>query len=182
MEHEPIIENNENFINGLEYFKTHRDALIAGAKFTEPNGVSYRPVPFKVSCLLLAEKPGLQPGEYAMYNTYNFKPIQREEHGSKKRCAERNAIEGAINNGCRKIIGLVTYSKQKTTGDENKSDRVLHCCKDCRLFIKELIHKGLMEKDSLICNAGPADAENPEGGDVYEERTAAELLSLYNEN
>lgn len=80
----------------LNYYKEHKKQLILAAAMASENGYSYRKVPFKVGCSLLTVGKDSKPDEYPVYFAYNFKPEPGDVKGWDKRCAERNAIQSAL--------------------------------------------------------------------------------------
>ena len=158
--------------NWHEDYLRYREPLIRTAAWTRDHAYSYRD--FKVGCVLMTIDPGVEPGEYRVYNAYNYKDAPGERFGNEKRCAERNVIEAAAQFGATDILAIVTVSKEKSTGDETLSHDALHPCRDCRDLMRMIITAGKMTKDSIICNVNDA---NPEL--VIEERAVGDLLDAY---
>ena len=165
----------------LDYYRTHRDALISEAALARDNGVSHRN--FKVGCALISVEPGLKEGEYAVYSAHNFTPTPANRTGWEKRCAERNAVEAAIEKGAFFIPAMVSVSRETSTGDETtKAHDVLHPCLNCREMLRELMKTGVLRDESIICNVN--DAEKPEKNTPYvvEEKTLKQLLEMYKDD
>lgn len=113
-------------------FENSRFRLIRSARIHAKAGYSHRG--FKVGAALLAWHPY---DGWSEYYDHNYKPFKKEEHGVNKRCAERGAIEQAVRAGCSKIIGLVTVSKETSTGSDDSKHNVLLPCEDCRQLFRE---------------------------------------------
>ena len=140
-----------------EFEKMHFE-LLKAARLVWEKGVSYRG--FKVGCAVLAWHP--KEG-WLVYTAHNFKPVPREERGEDKRCAERNALGAAQNDGCEKIVAIVTVSDQRSTSDDSDTPHgVLHACKDCRDLFKEL---PIIDGDTILYNANDPDLETDPAGE-----------------
>lgn len=162
----------------LAYYREHKNQLIQAAIFTAKNGVSHREIPFRVGCSLLTVGEDTKPDEYPVYFAYNFKPEPGNVSGWSKRCAERNAVQSALEHRTKAIIALVTASTETSTGDPDLAHDALHPCADCRKMLQELLQNGVLRNDSMICNA---NYSNPSDIKV-EERTVEQLLELYKNN
>lgn len=173
----------EEIAEALEFYRQNRDALIRSAALCRDKAHSYREIPFKVGCALLAVCPDLPKGEYNVFQAYNFTPSKKDRKGWEKRCAERNAVHAAIERNTKFIAALVTVSKESDTGDGNKSENdVLHLCRECRDMVRELHEKGILRDESMICNVNDANDSNARRSLVIEERTTKEYLELYKDD
>jgi cytidine deaminase len=164
----------------LAYYKEHRDDLIKAAAFSRRHGFSHRTPPFKVGAAALAIEPGLEEGEYIVYQAYNFKPFPGEVKGNDKRCAERNALDFA-RSSAKVVAALVTVSNEVSTGDPTKAHDALHPCQECRGMLRKLLTEGLLREDTVVCNANDSEIKDGKGLKI-EERTLKELLDLYHDD
>lgn len=166
----------------INYYHQHRKELIQAASFARENAVSYRG--FKVGACVLGYNPKLPAGEYLVYQAYNHTPAPNlNRKGKDKRCAERNALEVAVDDGCSTIPAMATVSKFVDTGDPSKAHDCLHPCKDCRDLFRELLQKGVLKRESMFCSAN--DSENGEEGRPtwrIEEKTIGDSLDLYHDD
>lgn len=167
--------SQEEMNTHLAYYREHRDQLIQAAIITSKNGLSHRKIPFQVGCSLLTAGKDSKPDEYPVYFAYNFKPAPGEVKGWDKRCAERNAIQSALEHKTAAIIAIVTASTETSTGDPTKAHDALHPCEECQKLFKELLQNGVLRKDSIVCNANYSDPSNIK----IEENTVEKLLELY---
>ncbi|MDO8626668.1 MAG: hypothetical protein Q7K39_04450 [Candidatus Magasanikbacteria bacterium] len=124
-------------------FEEGRFDLANRARAQMTRGVSYRE--FKVGCSVLAWHPTEGP---ILYDAYNFKPVKKEEKGEAKRCAERNAIRFAEQDGCVKIIAIVTASREKSVSEKYDHD-VLHPCEECRSLFRTV---PAIDQDTIVYN------------------------------
>ena len=166
----------EQWSEALEYYRSHKNELIEAGKFSRKRAVSHRNPPFQVGCAVIAIEPQLQNVEYAVYQAYNFTPSPGEHHGENKRCAERNALDGA-RKSAKTIVAIVTTSKEVSTGDLTKAHDPLHPCSDCRDMLRRMLADGFLREDSMICNANDSGKEI-----VSEEKRLNELLELYKDD
>ncbi|MBI5529992.1 MAG: hypothetical protein HY918_00625 [Candidatus Doudnabacteria bacterium] len=164
--------------NGLAYYQEHKKQLAVAAAVTSNNANSWRDKPFKVGCALLTIGENTPEGEYVVFNAYNFKPEPGDVKGWKKRCAERNAVQDALERKTRAIISITTSSTETHTGDPTKAHDALHPCLECRQMFRDLLKNGVLKNESIICNANHTDPKNI----VMEERTVGELLELYKDD
>lgn len=146
----------EQWRAALAQFQQGKMDLIRTAALARDRGISHRNPPFKVGCAVMGIEPNLDEGDYAVYYSSNFKPTPGEVRGNDKRCAERNALDGARGQA-KLIVALVTVSKEVSTGDPTKAHDALHPC-----------------EDTIICNANDATEEIK-----TEERNLGDLLRLY---
>ncbi|MCX6762185.1 MAG: hypothetical protein NT093_00170 [Candidatus Moranbacteria bacterium] len=173
----------EEISEALEFYRQNRDALIRSAALCRDTAYSYREIPFKVGCALLVVSPDSPQGEYNVFQAHNFTPSKKDRKGWEKRCAERNAVHAAIERNTKFIVAIVTVSKESDTGDGNKSENnVLHLCRECRDMLRELLKKGVLREESIICNVNDANDSNARRSLVIEERTAKEYLELYKDD
>jgi len=168
-----MIVNRKQWLEALWYFESHINELIKAAAFSRDNAVSHRQPPFKVGCAVMSIEPGLEEGEYAIYQSYNFKPEPAPVAGIEKRCAERSGLDVARQKA-KVIVGLATISKELSTGDPTRACDALHPCQECLTMLRNLLEEGFLREDSIICNANDSKAEI-----VIEKRTLKELLDLY---
>lgn len=162
----------------LDHYRADREGLIRTAARMRDEAISYRG--FKCGAALMYIKPGLKEGNYEVSSGHNFKPVQREERGRQKRCAERNAVDEAIKEGASRIVAIVSVSKETSSGDKtDKSNGALHLCKECRNMLRELLGKGILRDDSIICSVNDAERAEKDTPYILEERTVAELLAMY---
>lgn len=160
----------EQWAKALQYYQAHKMDLVQAAAFSARQAVSHRQPPFRVGCAVMTIEPSLPDGEYAIYQAYNFTPAPTKPKGRDKRCAERNALDNVFGT----VVALTTVSKEISTGDATKAHDTLHPCEDCRGLLRELLQKGNLREDTIVCNANHAN--DPV---VMEERTVKQLLDLY---
>jgi cytidine deaminase len=167
----------------LQYYRDHRKYLMEAAATAMKDAISHRNC--NVGCCLMAIHPQVaKQGEYAIYTDHNVTPAPNlHRRGKDKRCAERNNLERAIDDGCRFIPAMVTVSNFVDTGDPSKAHDVLHPCKDCRDLLRELVSQGILSRESMFCSAN--DVTNGEGGKPswrIEEMTVGKLLDMYQDD
>jgi len=164
----------------VEYREYYKEKLIKGAARVRDKAISHRDPPFQVGCSLMTKEPGAAPDEYAVEFAHNFTLTPGKRVGQEKRCAERNAIEVALNNDAYLIVAMVTVSKEVSTGDETKAHDALHPCRECRDMLRHLKMRGILRGDSIICNVN--DSKKVDGKFPEEEKTVDELLNLYKDD
>lgn len=180
----PTPEEIENFVvtsemweQALEHYRNNRSNIIQSAIDARKKAVSHRN--FFVGCSVLGIEPGHGSAKYGIYKGHNFtlKPGEIEPNtGQNKRCAERGAVEIAQTRA-NAITAVVIISKETNTGDGNKSHNALLPCKECRMMYREMLKKGVMREDTVICSVNDANSEQ-----IIEERTLKELFDLYPED
>jgi len=163
--------------DAVEFYRDHRNELIAAAAQARDKAVSYREVPFKVGAAVLAIEAGQEAGDYVVYQAANFKPEPKPVSGREKRCAERNVLDAAQTHATV-VAALVTVSTELSTGDATKAHDALHPCRDCRDMLRQLLAEGFVRDDTVVCNANDADKKKT----CYEERKLGDLLTLYEDD
>jgi cytidine deaminase len=172
-------ENMPDYLQ--DYREFFKQDLIAQAAEARDWAVSHRQPMFQVGCSIMT-KPGdpREPeNDYRVFTGYNYKPKPGPPvKGSQKRCAERRAVEQAIDNGTELIVAMVTVSRETSTGDATHAHDALHPCADCRAMMRALLEKGILRADSIMCNVNDSKKDK-DGKWVEEERTVEKLLALY---
>ena len=64
--------------------------------------------------------------------------------------------------GCKLIVAIVAVSSETSTGEQTKEHGVVHSCRDCRDKIREMIAKGILRGDSIICNVNDSKIREQE--------------------
>ncbi len=166
-----------------DFHRGYKARLLREAALARDEAISYRAEPFKVGCGIQAKHLTDRPGEYGVYTGYNNTPTRAKRVGVEKRCAERNAIDSALETGPSLIVAIVTVSKELTTDVNNPSIHdALHPCYDCRELLRDLLHQGILRSDSVVLSVN--DDPKLEGGitRMEEERTIEQLLQLYQDD
>jgi cytidine deaminase len=167
----------------LEYYRECRNTLIQAAAMNRNYAVSYRPKPFRVGAAILSLDSDLPDDQPAIHPGANFTPVKGDYKGSDKRCAERHAVEGAIAYNTKLIIAIVIVSEEKDKGDdENKPSETLHPCLECRKMYRDLLKKGILREDSIICSVNDSELDENGMPSVIQEMTVKELLELYKDD
>lgn len=105
--------------------------------------------------------------------------------GDKKRCAERNALQIAVEHKKDELIaGIITESdKTDTSTNERNSHDVLHPCAECTIYIKDLVNKGKIRLETILVNANYGDADSIDTAEnrdpIFEIHTVGDFLNLY---
>jgi hypothetical protein len=144
----------------LEYLRRKLD-LIKGSIDFQGKGESYRG--FRVGASVLADDPHLKD-RYESYVTHNWKPIEHRQIGWDKLCAETSGLNIALHDKKEYIPALVTSCNRLDIGDENKSDKVLHPCENCRNIFREMIKQNKMSPETIVLcvnNAKPGQEDLP---------------------
>lgn len=162
----------------LEYYRECKRAMIIGATMNRDYAVSWRPEPFQVGCTALTLDADLPDDQPAIHPGANYKPTKE----SKTRCAEKHAIEGAILYNTKLIIAIVIVSKETTTGDPSQSCGALHPCLECRKMYRDLLKKGILREDSIICIANDSKLDENGMPSIIQEMTVKELLELFKDD
>ncbi|MDP1884619.1 MAG: hypothetical protein Q8L10_04595 [Candidatus Moranbacteria bacterium] len=168
----------QNMPRYLEYYRECRKSMIVGAAMNRDHAVSWRPEQFKVGCTALTLDADLPDDQPAIHPGANYKPTKE----SKTRCAEKHAVEGAILYNTKLIIAITIVSKESTTGDPSKSCGALHPCLECRRMYRDLLKKGILREDSIICSANDSELDEEGMPSVIQEMSVKELLDLYKDD
>lgn len=167
----------------LEYYRECKRAMIIGATMNRDYAVSYRAKPFKVGATALTLDADLPDDQPAIHPGANYTPVKGDYKGSEKRCAERHVVEGAIAYNTKLIIAIVIVSNESDKGDdENIPSDVLHPCLECRKMYRDLLKKGILREDSIICIANDSKLDENGMPSIIQEMTARELLELYKDD
>ncbi len=164
--------------NTIRYINDKLPYLIEKASESKENGVSHRDPPFKVGCVAIGIEPEQDENDVpGIYQGYNFTPTPGVRTAEAKRCAERNALDIAM--GWSKVIaGIVTASKETSTGDYSRADNALHPCKECRIMLRELLRKERLRNETVVINVNDSNKTHP----LVEKKTLKELLDLYKDD
>lgn len=163
----------------LEYYKECKKSLIVGTQMNRNHAVSWRDKPFKVGCAALTLDADLPDDQPAVHTGGNYKPTEK----SAKRCAEKHAVEGALLYDVKLIIAIVIVSTEHDKGDdENKPSEALHPCLECRKMYRDLLKKGILREDSIICSVNDSELDENGMPTVIQEMTVKELLELYKDD
>jgi cytidine deaminase len=162
----------------LKSVEAYQPALIVAAASARGRGVSWRPQPFRIGCAILALNKDLDLSELQMFTGANYKPNQGEQHEwPERKCSEMVAIEEALKAGVKFIPAIVTVSSEKSTLEfGTEMHDVVHPCKRCRDFFKELIKRGIMSPKTKLVSIRDNGIGKVE---QKEERGLNELLELY---
>ena len=174
---ENFVVTEEMWVNALNYFHEHRSELINKAMEIRDFAISHRNPPFQVGSVVMGIEPKASGNQYSIDSAYNFtlKPGSIEPNlGKDKRCAERGALEIALEYS-RKIVAVVSVSREFDTGDGNESPHALHPCEECRKMFSDLKKKGIMQDDTIVCSVNDSDRDNLK----VEELPLGSLLDLY---
>ena len=125
-------------------FKAERNRLVHEARAGMRLAYSYRG--FHVGCSVLAWHP--TKGWVSEYSG-NFKPKKKVQTGKELRCAERNALDAALNDECVKIAAIVTACEKGDANDLSK-EGVLLPCAECQKYFRELFADGLIDEDTIL--------------------------------
>ncbi len=168
--------------SALEYYRANHKYIMEAALREREEAVSHRGC--KVGSCVIAINPKFFKRDYAIYTDHNVTPAPNlNRRGKDKRCAERNALERATDDGCEFFPAMATVSNFVDTGDPSKGHDVLHPCKDCRDLWREFLAKGFLSRESIFCSGN--DVDNGEDGKTLwriEEMAVGELLDLYHDD
>ena len=160
----------------LNYYHEHTSELINKAIVARDGAVSHRDPPFQVGCAVLGIEPNGKENRYGIYPAYNFKIEPGPKTGRQKRCAERGGLEMAQEH-VKVVVAIVIASRETSTGDPTKASLTLHPCKDCRMMYRDMLKRGFIKEDTILCGINDSNHEI-----ITKERTVKELLDLYPED
>ncbi|MBI2551506.1 hypothetical protein HYV73_04190 [Candidatus Uhrbacteria bacterium] len=154
------------------------------ASAARDKAVSYREKPFLVgSAILVAEQDHADGAErYSTFASHNYTPFERVRVGGAKRCAERNALSGAMfesKNGV--VVAITTVSRETSTAPGSDSHDVLHPCPGCRTLLRQLMLQGHVKENTMLCSVNDAAVEKG-GTPVVEEVKLKDVLDLYKDD
>jgi len=180
----PSIENTE-LVRGMEqhlqYFRAHRREFIEKAREAWKLAKSYRG--FHVGCSLMAADLEGKNFIYDLYNGANWTPEEKKPPatGANKRCAERVAVQAALDGNVKLIPAIITFSKEtdisrlRETHVEDTEDDVLHPCLDCRQMMRALLVLGILRENTILCNINIKNGKNEKDWKINE-MTVKDLL------
>ncbi|MFA5926038.1 MAG: hypothetical protein WC831_03820 [Parcubacteria group bacterium] len=167
----------------LGYYRECKEGLIIGAAMNRNYAVSWRQEPFQVGCTALTLDADFPDDQPVIHYGANFKPTKDWTKYHEKHCAERHAIESALAYDVKLIIAIVIVSREHDKGDdENKPSEVLHSCLACRRMYRDLLKRGLLREDSMICFVNDSEVDEEGKPTKIQEMTVKELLDLYKDD
>lgn len=124
----------------------------------------------------------------------NFKKTSGKKDPERDKCAERKALERALALNPKFIHAIFTVSKERgVDSDEIEKHDVLHPCKGCRAYFKELMKQGLISPSTRLVNVkdsgkfweknkGPFDIEEYAKTYKYENQVITTVGNLIEEH
>lgn len=180
IEREPI--EKARLERALHYFHMHKVELTQAAAEGRKESDNHRG--FNVGAAVLGVKRNPTDPDndiYIIYTAGNIKKAPGDKTPDDA-CAEKLAMQRAIDDGCDFIAGLATISDKVHTGetDERYHD-VLHPCKLCRGQFVDGIQQNILSNDSLLFNARDRGEDNTSDRvfQVAKEMTVGDLLERY---
>ena len=161
----------------MAVFSQRREEMRRVALKAREKAVSHRG--FHVGSAVLAVKFNPDGSEiFEIYPGANYTPEKKRDEEIKaetKWCSERVAINLALAERAKFIVGIVTVSDRKNDEREQgeQANNVLCTCPQCKELLRHLLEEGIIFRETKICNINDSN-----GNFIKEETTAGELLNV----